>query len=576
LKKLQKNLTEAGILRKNAEELLSKRQLDVISPYSESDAIKLSHELAVHEIELEIQNQELIEAKHNLENAVEKYTGLYDFAPTGYLTLSRESEILQLNLYVANYLGKDRRHLTKSLFSSFVSNDTKQIFNDFLLDIYEYKEKQSCEVTIYNKDGLPLFVYLVGIFNESSKYADISLVDITDRKQAEENLRNALDKLTIANKELEQAFRLNDDKDLFISALAHDLRNPFSVLFGYTELLLGDIHTLSISEIEHLVGEIYDSSHNTYNLLEDLLKWSRLKTGKFPFEPKKISFKNICDEIVKILSPGATTKNILFICSASKDINVIADVDMLKAILRNLVSNAIKFTNTNGKIKLSAEKVNQEILFSVSDNGVGIEQERLRKLFDISQLNSTVGTANEKGSGFGLLLCKEFVDKQGGKIWVESEIGKGSTFYFTIPTTTSRTIKNNASSSEELNLITNLKILVADDNPALRFLLGNLLKGYSKEILYAENGEEAIEVYKNNSDINLVFLDFNMPKCNGYQVARQIREFNTDVIIIVQTADSYSDVIQTAAKEWINDFFFKPYDKSFLNKLILKYFSKKE
>ena len=382
MKKL-KNLTEAEILRQNAEELLNKRQLGVSSPSSESDAIKLSHELAVHEIELEIQNQELIEAKHNLEKAVEKYTGLYDFAPTGYLTITKEGEIIQLNFYVAKVLGKERSHLIKSLMGFFVSNETKQTFNNFLKAIYETKNKQTCEVTIYQKDSLPIVVYLVGAFNESSKYADISMVDITDRKQAEENLKIALDELTITNKELALSIQLNNDKDLFISALAHDLRNPFGVLFGYTELLLGDIHTLKISEIENLVGEIYNSSHNTYALLEDLLKWSRLKTGKFPFEPQKISFKNICAEIINILSPNAISKHIIFVCSATEDINVIADVDMLKAILRNLVSNAIKFTNPNGKIKLSAEKVNQDILFSVSDNGVGIDKERLKKLFDI-------------------------------------------------------------------------------------------------------------------------------------------------------------------------------------------------
>ena len=575
MKKLN-NLTEAEILRQTAEELLSKSQLGVSSPSSESDAIKLSHELALHQIELEIQNQELIEAKHNLEIAVEKYTGLYDFAPTGYLTLSREGEIIQLNFHVAKILGKERIRLIKSLFAFFVSIDTKLIYNNFLKAIYETKDKQSCEVTIYIKDSLPVIVYLVGIFNESSKNADISMVDITDRKQAEVNLKIALDKLTISNKELEQSIQLNHDKDLFISALAHDLRNPFGMLFGYTELLLGDIHTLPISEIENLVVEIYDSSHNSYSLLEDLLNWTRLRTGKFPFEPQKISFKNICEEIVKILSPNAITKNILVDFSPMENITVIADVDMLKAILRNLVSNAIKFTNSNGKIKLSAKQVNQDILFSVSDNGVGIDKERLKKLFDFSQFKTTLGTANERGTGFGLLLCKEFVDKQGGKIWVESEIGKGSTFNFTVPTLAEPPIKNIASVSEEVNKVTNLKILIAEDNPALRFLLGNLVKSYSKEILYAENGEEALELYKNNSDINLVFLDFNMPKCNGYQVARQIRKHNSEVIIIMETADSYSDVIQDATKEGINDFFFKPYNKSFLNNLILKYFSKEK
>jgi signal transduction histidine kinase/CheY-like chemotaxis protein len=573
LKKLIK-LTEAEILRQAAEELLSKSQLGVSSPSSESDVIKLSHELAVHQIELEIQNQELLEAKHNLEGAVVKYTGLYDFAPTGYLTLSKDGEIMQLNFYVAKIIGKERIHLIKSLFGFFVSKETTLIFNNFLRDIYNYKVKQSCEVTIQTGDTLPVIVYLVGIFNESSKYADISMVDITERKLAEENLKNALDKLTLSNKELGLSLQLNDDKDLFISALAHDLRNPFGVLFGYTELLLGDIHTLTISEIENLVGEIYNSSHNTFNLLEDLLKWARVRTGKFPFEPQKISFKDICEEIVKILNPSAITKNIVFVCSATEDITVIADVDMLKAILRNLVSNAIKFTNTNGKLKLSAEKVNQDILFSVSDNGVGMDQERLKNLFDISHLQTTDGTAKEKGTGFGLFLCKEFVDRMGGKIWVKSEIGKGSVFYFTIPTTIEPPIENIGSNSEEAG--TNLKILIADDNPALSFLLGNMLKGYCREILYAENGEEALELYKRNPDINLVLLDLNMPKCDGYQVTRQIRKFNAEVIIIVQTADSYSDVVQKATKQGINDFFFKPYNRSFLNKLIIKYFKKSE
>lgn len=152
--------------------------------------------------------------------------------------------------------------------------------------------------------------------------------------------------------------------------------------------------------------------------------------------------------------------------------------------------------------------------------------------------------------------------------------GKGSIFYFTIPTTTEPLNKKIASVSKEVNKITNLKILIADDDPALRFLLGNMVNRYSKEILYAENGEEALELYKNNPDINLVLLDFNMPKCNGYQVARSIREINSDVIIIVQTADSYSEVIPEATRQGINDFFFKPYNRSFLDNLILKYFSK--
>ena len=227
-----------------------------------------------------------------------------------------------------------------------------------------------------------------------------------------------------------QLLQLNADKDRFISILAHDLRSPFNALLGLSEVLTEDIRKLDIDEIEDIANNINKSAQNTFNLLEDILMWARTQSGKIPFKPQKLSFTDICKDILEILNPNANAKNITINYFTADHINVFADIDMLKTVLRNLVSNAIKFTNNGGAININAEENSGNVTISVSDNGIGIKPDNLTKLFDISQVLTTKGTAKETGTGLGLLLCKEFVEKHGGKIWVESEVGKGSDFKF--------------------------------------------------------------------------------------------------------------------------------------------------
>jgi PAS domain S-box len=247
--------------------------------------------------------------------------------------------------------------------------------------------------------------------------------DITERKRAE-----------LALKESERILlQLNTDKDRFISILGHDLKNPFNNLLGLSEVLIEDIRNLDIEEIEDIANNIYKSARTTYNLLEDILMWARTQQGKIPFKPRTLSFRDICKDILEILNSNANAKNITINYSAPEYINVFADIDMLKTVLRNLVSNAIKFTNNGGAINIYAKEISGNVTISVSDNGIGIPPDNLTKLFDIAQVLTTKGTAKETGTGLGLLLCKEFVEKHGGKIWVESEVGKGSDFKFTLP-----------------------------------------------------------------------------------------------------------------------------------------------
>jgi signal transduction histidine kinase len=331
-----------------------------------------------------------------------------------------------------------------------IANEEKQKRADELVIADEEKQKRVAELIIADQEKQKRVAELV-IANEEKQKRVAELVIADEEKQkrvaeltiADQEKQKRVAELTIVNNELKQFLQLNADKDRFISILAHDLRSPFNALLGLSELLIQNIRQYDINEILNLLNQINNSARNTYILLEDLLKWARAESGKIPFEPQKLSFMDICKDTLEILNPNADAKNIKIDYSTSNHLNVFADIDMLKTILRNLVSNAIKFTDKNGTININAKENSGNATISVSDNGTGIKPDVLTKLFDISQVLTTTGTAEEKGTGLGLLLCKGFVEKHGGKIWVESEVGKGSDFKFTLPIFTEQADINN-------------------------------------------------------------------------------------------------------------------------------------
>ena len=194
--------------------------------------------------------------------------------------------------------------------------------------------------------------------------------------------------ISMALKESEKRLlQLNADKDRFISILGHDLKNPFNNILGFSEILTDEINSLNKDEIKDIAKNINKSAKITNKLLEDILMWARTQQGKIPFKPQKLSFTDICKNILEVLNPNANAKNITINYSPADDINVFADIDMLKTVLRNLVSNAIKFTNNGGVININAE-TDSKITISVSDNGIGIAPD-VEKLFDISEVLTT-------------------------------------------------------------------------------------------------------------------------------------------------------------------------------------------
>ena len=230
-----------------------------------------------------------------------------------------------------------------------------------------------------------------------------------------------------------QLSELNSTKDKFFSIIAHDLRSPFHGIIGLSQLLKDNIKSLDDKTIEKYAGAINLSTQNTYKLLEKLLIWARLQRGEMPFNPEIINLYQISEEILHGLRHTAGQKNIELNNDIPLNINLMADENMLGICIRNLISNAIKFTYENGKVQLRAFHKNDEVVISVSDNGTGMSENDIKNLFRIETSFTSIGTGHEKGSGLGLILCREFVEKHGGKIWVESEEGKGSTFFFTMP-----------------------------------------------------------------------------------------------------------------------------------------------
>ncbi len=247
--------------------------------------------------------------------------------------------------------------------------------------------------------------------------------DITEQKRYQEMIEQS-----------EQDLRaLNAKKDKFFSIIAHDLRSPFVGLVGLTDLLKDNYSELSDEKIQYYLKYANEAAHSVFKLLENLLEWAKSQTGRIEFKPEQIDLTELIQDAFGIVNISAKNKEINLINFAYSDVKLSADKNMVFTILRNLISNAIKYTPRNGKIEIDAKAKGRFVIVSIKDTGMGIPKDKQKSLFNIEESFSTQGTEKEKGSGLGLIICKEFVEKHGGEIWCKSEEGKGSTFSFSLP-----------------------------------------------------------------------------------------------------------------------------------------------
>ena len=360
-------------------------------------------------------------AEMNLVESEERFRSYLENAPIGIFVADEYGNYMMVNARASEISGYSKEELLKMNIRDLVlPADVKSAVEQFKDSIS--KGSLISERRILAKDGSHRNWLIKAVKMNDSKFVGF-VSDITAQKQAEEALLGKENLLKESHAE----------KDSLLSIIAHDLKNPFATLLGYADLLYENLRTYDIYKIESHVNIMRKTLHHTYDLLEDMLLWSQSQSGRLPYEPEKMFIGEICNEVIEIMSDLAEAKNIRLIYFEPRQIEVMADVNMFKSILRNLISNAIKFSYKNGEVKIYLEPDSSEAVIVVSDKGVGLCKEKQESLFTLSRPQRTPGTANEKGTGFGLLLCREFVKMHGGRIWVESTPGLGSDFKFSLP-----------------------------------------------------------------------------------------------------------------------------------------------
>jgi two-component system, sensor histidine kinase and response regulator len=345
---------------------------------------------------------------------------------------------------------------------------------------------------------------------------------------------------------------LNASKDKFISIISHDLRSPFTTLLGFSEILLNE-PDISEDEKNEYLRYIFDSSKSQLELINCLLDWSRLQTGRIKVDPVRLNVKTIVSNAVAQLTADAVRKNIDVRIDIATDLHINADERLIGQTLLNLTSNAIKFTSEGKEIHISSGRFKEGMIeIVVRDEGLGISEENQPKLFRIDQKFSLNGTNGEKGSGLGLTLVKEIIDKHGGQVWFYSQVGEGSEFHITIP--------------EAKNLI-----LLVEDDHGIRALYKKIIEAAlpNFEVRFADNGYEAINLYRTLLP-TIVITDHDMPLMNGIQLieAIQKKEANRTIPIIVISAKLDDEINRKYRKLGIEKIVSKPVDHNFLVQLI--------
>jgi CheY-like chemotaxis protein len=404
-------------------------------------------------------------------------------------------------------------------------------------------------------------------------------VDYINKPFQEEEVKARINTHLKVSQQAKELHKLNSEKDKFLSIIAHDLRGPMSGIMQITELLAARKQRLSEDEVIEMTDNLCQSARNTFNLLENLLEWSGMERGFYDFNPESIGLQEIVSGCLDIVAGQAKEKSIELVAEIADDPNVTADKYMLQSVIRNLLSNGIKFTENGGKITISAKTVeNSQVLVSVKDSGIGMTDDIRNKLFRIDANTKRPGTQGERSTGLGLLLCKDFVEKQGGILSVESEQKVGSVFSFTLPLAGASPKKNIGeivvTDDNQKRTLKNVNILIAEDDEITAKLISIMVKGISCQDFRARTGAEAVEICLNNPDIDLVIMDIDMPVMDGIEATRQILRNNPEMIILAQTTFTMPGIREKLVKTGFTDYVSKPFNAGALVEMIQKYAGK--
>ncbi len=364
-------------------------------------------------------------------------------------------------------------------------------------------------------------------------------------------------------------------KSAFLANMSHEIRTPMNGILGFSDLLSDP--DLTSEEQANYIAMINKSGQRMLNIINDIVDISKIEAGLLEIQLSETNINDYTEYLYNFFLPQAKSKGLLLSVKNSmsgKEATITTDREKLYSILTNLIKNAIKYTHM-GEIELGCARKEDHLEFYVKDTGIGIPKDRQEAIFERFIQADIDDCMAYQGAGLGLAIAKAYVEMLEGKIWVESEEGKGSTFYFTISCKREPEHKNPAAQPAVADIsgeTRKLKILIVEDDETSEILLRKTIHKFSKEILVSRTGLEAIKVNQSNPDIDLILMDIRLPEMGGYEATRQIRLFNKKVVIIAQTAFGFSGDRKKALEAGCDDYIAKPIDTHELQLLIQKYF----
>ncbi|WP_156932936.1 sensor histidine kinase [Desulfonatronum lacustre] len=356
----------------------------------------------------------------------ERFRLLFQNAPMPYQSLDEKGNFLDVNQSFLHVLGYSREELIGKNFGDVLHPDWVDHFKTNFPKFKAIGEILGVEFEMVKKDGSTILVFFNGKIQKDAQgrfqRTHCIFQDVSEQRRVEQALEKSREELKA----------LLADKDKFFSIIAHDLRSPLSGLLGLAEMMGRDDGGLSPKELRNIAKIMGKTVGDLFALLENLLDWSRMQRGLTAFEPVPCVLREVIAANIGLLRPWAIQKEVVLSNTVASKLVVSADQAMLNTVIRNLLSNALKFTERGGTVNIRAVEANADVTVAVQDSGVGMDRETMEGIFSMTRKTRNRGTEGESGSGLGLLLCKEFVERHGGRIWAESAPGLGSTFFFTL------------------------------------------------------------------------------------------------------------------------------------------------